>query len=228
MIRKFLPSDNVNERLVCRDGHFSVFDGRLLDAGGFLVDSQWAGLKSFDEIVKAGNAIIVAEGGMGKSHVQRLFCESRQDQSLVKRIELVSYAHNEQGLTDAIMAAARNKEYLFLDGLDEAGSWRGLAPSLFSGSPRVPVRGAVFLVFNVDIPPVSQPSEAVQGHSGLPLTPPSRAPAVGARLESRTSRTWVILSLVFRSLFVPFVAKIPPAFLPTFPPAGRTANLSAQ
>ena len=125
MIRKFLPSDNVDERLVCRDGHFSVFDGRLLDAGGFLVDSQWAGLKSFDEIVKAGNAIIVAEGGMGKSHVQRLFCESRQDQSLVKRIELVSYAHNEQGLTDAIMAAARNKEYLFLDGLDEAENLAG-------------------------------------------------------------------------------------------------------
>lgn len=125
MIRKFLPSDNVDERLVCRDGHFSVFDGRLLDAGGFLVDSQWAGLKSFDEIVKTGNAIIVAEGGMGKSHVQRLFCESRQDQSLVKRIELVSYAHNEQCLTDAIMEAARNREYLFLDGLDEAENLAG-------------------------------------------------------------------------------------------------------
>lgn len=125
MIRKFLPSDNVDERLVCRDGNFSVFDGRLLDAAGFLVDSQWTALKSFDEIVKAGNAIIVAEGGMGKSHVQRLFCESQQDPSLVKRIELFSYANNEQSLTDAIIAAAHNKEYLFLDGLDEAENLAG-------------------------------------------------------------------------------------------------------
>ncbi len=81
-------------------------------------------------------------------------------------------------------------------------------------SKRVPVRGAVFLVFNVDIPPVSKPSEATQRHWGIPLTHPSRAPDVGARLESRTSQMWVVLSLVFRSLFVSFMAGIPPVFLP--------------
>ena len=37
--------------------------------------------------------------------------------------------------------------------------------SLHPRPKRVPVREAVFLVFNVDIPPVSQPSEAAKWHS---------------------------------------------------------------
>ncbi len=125
MIRKFLPSNTVDERLVSRDGHFSLFDGRLLDAGGFLVDSQWAGFKSFDDIVKSGNAIIVAEGGMGKSYAQRLFCKSQQDKSHFKLLELVSYAHDEQELSNAIKTAVRSMDYLFLDGLDEAENLAG-------------------------------------------------------------------------------------------------------
>ncbi|MBR4250745.1 MAG: winged helix-turn-helix domain-containing protein [Kiritimatiellae bacterium] len=54
--------------------------------------------------------------------------------------------------------------------------------TLHPQSKSVPVREAVFLVFNVDIPSASHPSESAQRHSGIPLTPPSRAPAVGARL----------------------------------------------
>ena len=121
MTRKFLSSNVASERLVSRDGRFPLFDGRLLDAGGFLID--WDGykeLKTFDEIVRNGHAIIVAEGGMGKSHIQREFCETLGDKSRFARLELVSSADDVQGLKEAIKEASQDKEYLFLDGLDEA------------------------------------------------------------------------------------------------------------
>lgn len=121
MTRKFLPSNAAKERLLCRDGWFTLFDGRLLDAGGFLIDSEvFKELKTFEEIVKGGNAIIVAEGGMGKSHVLREYCSSLSNKSLFSRIELVTYLSDVQGLKEAIQRDSREKEYLFLDGLDEA------------------------------------------------------------------------------------------------------------
>lgn len=127
MIRKFLPTDLAGERLQSRENRFSLFDGRLLDAGGFLIDSElFKELKSFDEIVKTGHAIIVAEGGMGKSHVLREFCKSQQGQSTIARLELVSFTKDIQGLKDAIANASHDKEYLFLDGLDEALDLVGL------------------------------------------------------------------------------------------------------
>lgn len=127
MIRKFLPTDLAGERLQSRENRFSPFDGRLLDAGGFLIDSDlFKELKSFDEIVKAGHAIIVAEGGMGKSYVLQQFCKSQQGQSRITRLDLVSCAKDIQGLKDAIADASLNKEYLLLDGLDEADELAGL------------------------------------------------------------------------------------------------------
>ena len=121
MTRKFLSSNAAKERLLSRDGWFSLFDGRLLDAGGFLIDSEvFKELKTFEEIVKDGNAIIVAEGGMGKSHVLREYCSSLKQQSSVSKIELVTYLSDVQGLKETIQRDSREKEYLFLDGLDEA------------------------------------------------------------------------------------------------------------
>lgn len=121
MTRKFISSNVADERIASRDGSFSLFDGRLLDAGGFLID--WDGykeLKTFDEIVKDGHAIIVAEGGMGKSHIQRKFCEALKDKSLFTRLELVRFIDDVQGLKEAVNDASHGNEYLFLDGLDEA------------------------------------------------------------------------------------------------------------
>lgn len=121
MIRKFLPTDLASERLLSRNNSFSLFGGRLLDAGGFLIDSViFKELKSFDKIVKEGHAIIVAEGGMGKSHVLQEFCQLQHDQSRITRLELVSFTKDIQGLKDAIENAIHDKEYLLLDGLDEA------------------------------------------------------------------------------------------------------------
>lgn len=121
MTRKFLSSNVAGERLLSRDGRFSLFDGRLLDASGFLIDSEaFKELKTFEEIVKDGNALIVAEGGMGKSHVLREYCSSLNNRSSFSRIELVTYLSDVQGLKEAIRRDSREKEYLFLDGLDEA------------------------------------------------------------------------------------------------------------
>ena len=127
MIRKFLSTDIAGERLQSRDTRFSLFDGRLLDAAGFLVDSNlFKELKSFDEITKAGHTIIVAEGGMGKSYVLQQFCKAQQGQSRITRLDLVSCVNDVQGLKDAVTDASLNKDYLFLDGLDEALDLVGL------------------------------------------------------------------------------------------------------
>jgi hypothetical protein len=102
-------------------------DGRLLDAGGFLIDSDlFKELKSFDKIVKEGNAIIVAEGGMGKSYVLQEFCKSQQDPSRTKLFELVTYGNNASQLESDIRNALLTKACLFLDGLDEAVAHAGL------------------------------------------------------------------------------------------------------
>ena len=134
MTRKFLSSNVADERIASRDGRFSLFDGRLLDAGGFLID--WDGykeLKTFDEIVRDGHAIIVAEGGMGKSHIQREFCETLGDKSRYARLELVSSADDVQGLKEAIKDASQDKEYLFLDGLDEAENLAAVLLGMLQG-----------------------------------------------------------------------------------------------
>ena len=134
MTRKFLSSNVADERIASRDGRFSLFDGRLLDAGGFLID--WDGykeLKTFDEIVRDGHAIIVAEGGMGKSHIQREFCKTLGDKSRYARLELVSSADDVQGLKEAIKDASQDKEYLFLDGLDEAENLAAVLLGMLQG-----------------------------------------------------------------------------------------------
>ena len=121
MTRKFLSSNVAGERLLSRDGRFSLFDGRLLDASGFLMDSEaFKELKTFEEIVKDGNALIVAEGGMGKSYVLGEYRSSLNNKSSISSIELVTYLSDVQGLKEAIRRDSREKEYLFLDGLDES------------------------------------------------------------------------------------------------------------
>ena len=120
MTRKFLPSDIADERLEGRPGRFSLFDGRLLDAGGFLIDSElFKELKTFDEIAGQGNAIIVAEGGMGKTHVLRTFCDSLKDEVSYSLLDLVKFKGCAPALEEAIKSASQERDYLFLDGLDE-------------------------------------------------------------------------------------------------------------
>lgn len=96
-----------------------MFDSRLLDAAGFLVNSTLSTpLKSLFQIAEAGNAILVAEGGMGKTFVLNEFKASFPDAE-VEKLELAFYSGYAQGLMEAI-ERARDKKYLLIDGIDEA------------------------------------------------------------------------------------------------------------
>ncbi len=94
--------------------------------------------------------------------------------------------------------------------------------------PLFHVREAVFMVFNVEFFPLSIPSSPRSGIRDILVDSffprPSHAPSAGVRLESRTSRTWGILSLVFRSLFVPlcplWLKSLPQSH--SLPAAGRS------
>ena len=116
MQRYFIKSDEVASRLESRE---SWFDGRVLDASGFLVYSELFDFKTLPEIVEDGNAIIVAEGGMGKSFVLQEFRKAHADD--VELINVVYYDKNATGLEDKLEGAA-DKKYIFIDGLDEASS----------------------------------------------------------------------------------------------------------
>ena len=117
MHRFFLESHQVASRLTSCEGRRSVFDGRLLDAGGFLVRSSiLQPMETLGAIAEKGNAIIVAEGGMGKTFVLNEFSESHQD--IVALLHLAYYAGSVPELKRDVENAA-DKKYLFLDGLDE-------------------------------------------------------------------------------------------------------------
>ena len=121
MQRYFMESGEVASDADC----FSWFDGRMLDASGFLVHSAiFSSQKMLPEIAEAGNAILVAEGGMGKSFVLHEFKKSRPDD--VDIIDLALFLGDVQGLRSAIEDGAE-KKFLFIDGLDEAMS---LCPTL--------------------------------------------------------------------------------------------------
>lgn len=141
MERYLIESTEIATRLECRSGRFSLFDSRILDAAGFLVHSVLTTpLKSLSEIAETSNAILVAEGGMGKTFVLNEF-KSGFSASEVEKIDLALYAGDVQRLRQAI-DRARPKKYLLIDGLDEAPE---LCPSLLLTLTETPLSGHVIL-----------------------------------------------------------------------------------
>ncbi len=119
MKRFLIESHEAASRLEYREGGYSWFDGRILDANGFLVYSEvFTFLKTLPEIAEAGNAIIVAEGGMGKTFVLDEFQKSLPGDEIAK-IDLAFYSNNSQRLEQEIKSA-KDKKYLLIDGVDEA------------------------------------------------------------------------------------------------------------
>lgn len=133
MKRFLVESSEVSSRLESRDSCFGWFDGRILDAAGFLVYSEiFTFLKTLPEIAAAGNAIIIAEGGMGKTFILDEFCKSVPDTE-VEKLDLVLYSGNVPRLEQDIENAKTTK-YLLIDGVDEATE---LCPALLQTLKRV-------------------------------------------------------------------------------------------
>ena len=104
MQRYFIKSEEVASRLESRE---SWFDGRVLDASGFLVYSEVFAFKTLPKIAEDGNAIIVAEGGMGKSFVLREFYKGHEDD--IELINVVYFESNVPRLESIIEKAADKK-----------------------------------------------------------------------------------------------------------------------
>lgn len=136
MQRYFIKSEEVASRLESRE---SWFDGRVLDASGFLVYSEVFAFKTLQKIAEGGNAIIVSEGGMGKSFVLQEFKKAHDDD--VELINVVYFEKNVPRL-ESIIENAAGKKYIFIDGLDEASS---LCPALIGILKRTKISAHVLL-----------------------------------------------------------------------------------
>ncbi len=141
MKRFFIESNQIATRLQNRDGQHTLFDGRILDATGFLVPPSILNpLKTLPEIAEAGNAIIVAEGGMGKTFVLDDFANSLPSEE-VKKINFAFYSNNPYRLERDIESIAEQK-FLLVDGVDEA---RELCPTLLHTLIRVKLSAHVII-----------------------------------------------------------------------------------
>ena len=91
------------------------------DENGFLKNDAFFGkYKTFSEVIDSGNAIIIAECGMGKTYVLKEFMKS-VPLGQVKKIDLILYESNLSSLESEISNIGECK-YLLVDGVDEAPS----------------------------------------------------------------------------------------------------------
>lgn len=118
MKRYLLANREIDSRLASREG-FSWTDGRILDPTGFLVPpSEFLRLKTLPKVAEEGNAILVAEGGMGKSFILEEFANG--DPENVEKIALAVFEDDPPSLQTELEAKSSCRKYLLLDGLDEA------------------------------------------------------------------------------------------------------------
>lgn len=140
MERFFIEIHEVESRLASRESVFSWNDRRILDPVGYLIESDAFPLKTFTEIAESGNAIIVAEGGMGKSFILEKFKKTLSSNSVTK-LDLAFYQENASELREDIINGCKS-EYLFLDGVDEAPN---LCPVLLRTLKDVPSSAHIVL-----------------------------------------------------------------------------------
>ena len=96
-------------------------------------------MKTLPEIAEAGNAILIAEGGMGKTFALEEFKKCHPAE--IKKLDLALLSGDVQGLRSDIERAA-DKKYIFIDGLDEAAS---LCPNLLGILQRTEIPAHIVL-----------------------------------------------------------------------------------
>lgn len=169
MVRYFVETSKVDVRMVHQENGFSFFgdSGGLLDEYGFLRDPQWMrGLKTLADVAAEQAVVIIAESGLGKSYIAREFAKKRGVDAVLF-IDVQEYRGDPQGLVAAMLAAS-DKQFVCLDGLDEAEE---LASAIVRGFRSLP-SSVKRLIFSRCVPGLRQFTEdgGFKLYSLLPLT----------------------------------------------------------
>lgn len=168
MERYLIETEKVDARMVHYERIVSFGDkSGLLDEYGFLRDPRWGlGLKKLDDLVKGSGAVIVAESGLGKTFVAREFAREKGPDSVLF-IDVQQFRGDASSLVSEIRGAS-DKQYVCLDGLDEAQDLAGaVARGLNSLDPAVKR-----LIFSRGIPELRQFTDVgkLPMYSLLPLS----------------------------------------------------------
>ena len=167
-LRYLIETSEVDARMVHHERAYLLGDkAGLLDEYGFLRDPQWVqGLKTLSDVVTERGTIVIAESGLGKSYIAREFAKNKGDVSALF-IDVQEYRGDPQSLVAAIKGAC-DKQYVCLDGLDEAPELASAIVRGFSSLSSSVKR----MIFSRGIPELRRFAEdnAMQMYSLLPLT----------------------------------------------------------
>lgn len=168
MVRYLIETSKVDARMVHHVHGFSFGDkGGLLDEYGFLRNPQWVqGLKTLEDVANERGAVIIAESGLGKSYIARKFAREKGEVAALF-IDVQEYRGDSPALVAAIREA-QEKQYICLDGLDEAPE---LANAIARGFG-VLSSSVKRLIFSRGIPELRRftANDALPMYSLLPLT----------------------------------------------------------
>lgn len=168
MTRYLIETSKVDTRMVHHEHAFSLGDrGGLLDEYGFLRNPRWVqGLKTLEEVANERGAVIIAESGLGKSYIAREFAREKGN-GVVLLIDVQEYRGDSSALVAAIREA-QDKQYVCLDGLDEAPE---LDCAIVRGF-RLLSASVKRLIFSRGIPELRQftANDTLPMYSLLPLT----------------------------------------------------------
>ena len=167
MQRYLIETSKVDVRMVHHEHAFSFGDkGGLLDEYGFLRNPRWLqGLKTLEAVANERGAVIIAESGLGKSYIAREFAREKGEDAVLF-VDVQEYRGDSPALVAAIREA-QDKQYLCLDGLDEAPELANAIARGFGALPSSVKR----LIFSRGIPELRRftDNNALLMYSLLPL-----------------------------------------------------------
>jgi len=102
------------------DASIRFFSGNITDRFGFFYNNHYSPyIKSTTDILNLQGAILVAEGGMGKTYVMDAFASQVPQNSRLK-IAVGEYCGNSADLVSELSNIPADIHYIFVDGVDEA------------------------------------------------------------------------------------------------------------
>lgn len=109
------------------DALMRFFTGSLTDQFGFFYNNHYnPNIKNTSDILALRGAILVAEGGMGKTYIMDFFA-NQVSQNFRLKIAVGEYCGNNADLASELSNISPDIQYIFIDGVDEAP---GVIPTL--------------------------------------------------------------------------------------------------